>query len=168
MSGKEITNLLNTVKNNQHDAGYQMQILNNYQKLFDTVKKENDTINSTYSNNWTLNTAAGQQSKYLYQSSSILSTINTYGFWIYIILAVILCVIIWIKPFNLYFRIIIIAAILTYPFYIYPLEEFCYIISMYIWDILLSNTYDNGYNKTSLEYGLNGSAGSFGPESSTA
>jgi multisubunit Na+/H+ antiporter MnhG subunit len=142
-----------------------MQLLNNYQQLFDTVKKENDTINSTYSNNWTLNTAAGQQSKYLYQSSSILSTINTYGFWIYMILAVILCVIIWRNPFNIYFRIIIIVSILTYPFYIYPLEELSYKISVYIWDVLLSNTYDNGYNNTSLEYGLNGSAGSFGPES---
>jgi len=59
-------------------------------------------------------------------------------------------------------KVLMIAGILLYPFYIYPLEELSFIVSTYIWDLLLSNTYDNGYSKTSIEYGLNGTSGSFG------
>jgi len=48
-------------------------------------------------------------------------------------------------------------------FYIYPLEEFCYKISVYIWSVLLSTTYDNGYGNTSIEYGLSGTASVLNP-----
>jgi len=161
-TANQVYSVLGQIQDNRNDGGYQIQIRNNYQQLIDTVKKENATLNSTYSNGWALNSAAGQQSKYIYQSSSILAKIYNYGFWIYMLVALILCIIIGVKPYNIYFKALLILAILLYPFYIYPLEEFCYIISVYIWDLLLSTTYDNGYANTSLEYGLSGSAGSFG------
>jgi hypothetical protein len=163
----QVYSLLGQIENNQNDGGYQTQILNNYQQLLDTVSKENNIINSTYNNEWTFNSAAGQQSKYIYQSSTILSKIYFYGFWIYLILGFILCIIIFMKPNAIYLKVLLIAVIILYPFIIYPLEEYIYIISTYIWDVLLSNTYDNGYGNTSIEYGLNGSSGSFGNNGST-
>jgi len=158
----EVYSLLSQIQNNQNDGGYQTQILNNYQQLLDTVSKENSILNSTFKNKWTFNSAAGQQSKYIYQSSTILTKLYTYGFWAYLILAVILSIIIWMKPDSIFMKVLMIAGILLYPFYIYPLEELSFIVSTYIWDLLLSNTYDNGYSKTSIEYGLNGTSGSFG------
>jgi hypothetical protein len=163
-TANDVYSLLSQIQNNQNDGGYQTQILNNYQQLLDTVSKENNILDSTYNKKWTFNSLAGQQSKYMYQSSTILSKIYTYGFWIYLILAVILCVVVSIKPNSIFIKVILVLIIILYPFYIYPLEEFCYMISVYIWSLLLSNTYDNGYNNTSIEYGLNGSPGSFGPE----
>lgn len=162
----QLYNLLGKVQENQHDEGYQTQILNNYKQLLDTVSKENDILNSNYSKNWTLNSADGQQSKYITQSSNILASIYSYGFWIFMVLAIILCVIIWTKPDSIYYKIGLSAVVLTYPFYIYPLEGFLYMLSLYIWNLLLSNVYDNGYNNTSIKYGLNGSPGSFGSKGS--
>ena len=158
----EVYSLLSQIQNNQNDGGYQTQILNNYQQLMDTVSKENSIMNSTFKNKWTFNSAAGQQSKYIYQSSTILTKLYTYGFWIYLVLAVILCVIIWMKPDTIFMKVFLVAAILLYPFYIYPLEELSYIVSTYIWALLLSTTYDNGYGNTSIEYGLNGTGGENG------
>jgi hypothetical protein len=66
------------------------------------------------------------------------------------------------KPDSIFMKVLLTAAILLYPFYIYPLEGLFYIVSTYIWNLLLSNTYDNGYGKTNIEYGLNGTSGSFG------
>jgi hypothetical protein len=66
------------------------------------------------------------------------------------------------KPDTIYMKVFLVAAILLYPFYIYPLEELSYIVSTYIWALLLSTTYDNGYGNTSIEYGLNGTGGENG------
>ena len=157
----QVYSLLGQIENNQHDSGYQIQILNNYQQLIDTVNKENSIIRSSF-DKITFNSADGQQSKYIYQSSTILSKIYNYGFWIYLVLAVILCIVIWMKPDSIYMKVFLVVAILLYPFYIYPLEELSYVVSTYIWDILLSITYDNGYKNTSIEYGLNGVSGTGG------
>jgi len=152
MSEKDI--ILQGVQNHQNDLGYQLQILNNYQQLHDAVEKENNTIYSTYYQDLTFNSANSRHSKYVYQSTSILNTINTWGFWIYIALAVILCVMIVRKEMGIYSKIGLVLAVLLYPFYIYPLEEISYKLSVYIWNLLISVTYDNGYKNTSLEYGI--------------
>lgn len=160
----QVYSLLNQIQNNQHDEGYQMQIQNNYQQLIESVTKENNIMDSTYSQGWKLNSADGQQSRYVYQSSTILENIYNYGFWIYIAIAIILCIIIIIrKEINYYMKAVLCVVILLYPFYIYPLEKFCYIISVYILNVLLSNTYDNGYGNKNIEYGLSGSVNNFGP-----
>jgi len=138
----------------QNDLGYQIQILNNYQQLHDAVKKENDSIYSTYYHDITFNSANSQQSKYVYQSSTILSTINKWGFWIYIVLAIILSIMIFRNEMDMLSKIGYILLVLLYPFYIYPLEELTYKVSVYIWNLLISVTYDNGYKNTSLEYAI--------------
>lgn len=154
---QQLQSVLGEIQGNQHDGGYQIQILNNYQQLLDTVTKENNIIKSTYIDGITVNSADGQQSKYVYQSSNILKTINYYGVWIYLVLAVILCVVIYFRQsFSIFLKIPLFFLILTYPYYIYPLEEWSYIISVYVWDVLLSVVYSNGYGNTSLEYGVSG------------
>jgi len=152
--------VLNGIKNasmqTQHDEGYQQQIQNNYTQLFNTVNKQNDIIHSTYYDYVNLNSADAQQSKYVYQSSSILASIYTYGFYIYMVVAAILCGVIVMKPLTIFYKIVLVIVILTYPYYIYPLEEWCYILSTYIWGLLTSSVYSNGYSNTSLEYGMEG------------
>jgi hypothetical protein len=152
MSDKDI--ILQGVQNHQNDLGYQLQILNNYQQLHDAVEKENNTIYSTYYHDLTFNSANSRQSKYVYQSTTILNTVNTWGFWIYIALAIVLSVLIIRSEMGIYSKIGYVIAALGYPFYIYPLEEIIYKLSVYIWNLLISVTYDNGYKNTSLEYGI--------------
>jgi len=152
MSEKDI--ILQGVKNHQNDLGYQLQILNNYQQLHDAVEKENNSIHSTYYHDLTFNSANSRHSKYVYQSTTILSTINKWGFWIYIALAVILSVMIVRTEMGMYSKIGLVVATVGYPFYIYPLEQLTYIVSMYIWNLLISVSYDNGYKNISLEYAI--------------
>ncbi len=164
-TSNQLYSLLTQIQNNQHDEGYQSQIQNNYQKLIETVTKENNVIDSTYSQGWKLNSADGQQSRYIYQSSSILENVYNYGFWIYIAVAILLCIIIIRKEMSYYMKAVLCVVILLYPYYIYPLEKFLYSISIYIVNVLLSNTYDNGYGNTNIEYGLSGTVNNFGPSS---
>jgi hypothetical protein len=159
ISSSEFNTILSKIQNNQKDIGYQTQILKNYQQLVDSLKKENSAVYSTYYDSITRNSADSQQSKYVFQSSSILNNLYNYGFWIYLLLAVILCVVILRKSFNMYYKFILVAAILTYPFYIYPLEELSYRVSVYIWNLIISVAYNSGYGNTSIEYGLSSNAG---------
>jgi hypothetical protein len=152
MSEKDI--ILQGVQNHQNDLGYQLQILNNYQQLHDAVEKENNTIYSTFYHDLTFNSANSRHSKYVYQSTTILNTVNTWSFWIYIALAIVLSVLIIRSEMGIYSKIGYVIATIGYPFYIYPLEEITYSLSMYIWNLLISVTYDNGYKNTSLEYAI--------------
>jgi len=154
ISAGEIQALLSQAQSIQNDAGYQIQILNNYQQLIDTVKKENKTIKATYIDGIAVNSADSQQSRYVIQSSSILSNISKYGFWIYLILGLILSGIIITKPLSIYIRIVLVALVMLYPFYIYPLEELLYAMSRYIWSVITSVAYNTGYGNTSMEYGI--------------
>jgi hypothetical protein len=151
--------LLSNIQESQHDVGYQIQLLNNYQQLSDAVQKQNNMIYSTYYDKITFNSADSQQSKYVFQSSLILKNLYTYGFWIYITLAILLCALIWRNEMNVWYKVILVATILLYPYYIYPLEELSYRISSYLWALLLSVSYDNGYGNMSMEHGLSLSAG---------
>jgi hypothetical protein len=153
-SANQVQILLSEIQDKQNDPGYQQQIMNNYKQLLETVKTQNKTINSTYNNTTTQQSANGQQTKYVFQSSAILNKLYNYTFWIYFVLAVILCFIVMRKSFHIIYKIILVFAILGYPFYIYALEKLSYVISVYVWDVLLSVVYDNGYNNVSLEYGL--------------
>ena len=152
MPDKDI--ILQGVQNHQNDLGYQLQILNNYQQLHDAVEKENNSIYSTYYHDLTFNSANSRQSKYVSQSTSILNTINAWGFWIYSVLAIVLSILIIRTEMGFYYKMILVLLTITYPFYIYPLEEITYKLSVYIWNLLISVTYDNGYKNTSLAYGI--------------
>ena len=153
-SSADVSLLLSQIKENQHDTGYQIQLLNNFQQLSDAVKKQNDIIYSTYYDKIIFNSADGQKSKYIHQSSIILKNIFDYGFWIYIFFAIILCVVVYRQELQMVYKVLLIIAILTYPFYIYPLEELSYVISTYIWNLLISVAYNTGYGNMNLEHGL--------------
>ena len=120
---------------------YQEGVLDAYQSLLDKVTMENEMIKKSYPGI----SVAGRKSIYLDQSSKIFITINKWLFWIYIGLAIILSIMIILKPFSIYFKISMIAVIVGFPFYIYPLETGLYELLIYIYSVLLSVTYNNGY-----------------------
>jgi hypothetical protein len=120
---------------------YQEQVLDTYQVLLDKVTTENELIEKSYPGI----SVAGRKSIYLDQSSTIFIMINKWLFWIYIALAIILSIMIILKPFSIYFKISMIAVIIAFPFYIYPLETGLYELLIYIYSVLLSVIYNNGY-----------------------
>jgi hypothetical protein len=120
---------------------YQQQVLYTYQVLLDKVTTENELIEKSYPGI----SVAGRKSIYLDQSSTIFIMINKWLFWIYIAFAIILSIMIILKPFSIYFKISMIAVIIAFPFYIYPLETGLYQLLIYIYSVLLSVVYNNGY-----------------------
>jgi hypothetical protein len=112
------------------------------------VTTENELIKKSYPGI----SVAGRKSIYLDQSSTIFITINKWLFWIYIALAIILSIMIILKPVSIYFKISMIAVIIAFPFYIYPLETGLYQLSMYIYSVMLSVVYNNGYGYKQMEY----------------
>lgn len=127
---------------------YQEQVLDTYQLLLDKVTTENELIEKSYPGI----SVAGRKSIYLDQSSTIFIMINKWLFWIYIVLAIILSIMIILKPVSIYFKISMIAVIIAFPFYIYPLETGLYQLSMYIYSVMLSVVYNNGYGYKQMEY----------------
>jgi hypothetical protein len=112
-------------------------------KQFETfsIDQKNELIEKSYPGI----SVAGRKSIYLDQSSTIFIMINKWLFWIYIALAIILSIMIILKPFSIYFKISMIAVIIAFPFYIYPLETGLYELLIYIYSVLLSVIYNNGY-----------------------
>ena len=131
---------------------YQNQVLNTYQTLLDKVTAENNMIQNSYPGM----SIAGQKSTYMNQSTNTLATINTWLFWIYIAVAIVLSVLIIMKPYSIPFKVGIVVFIVAFPFYIYPAEKLLYQLSMYIYSILLSVVYNNGYGNTIPEYYVTG------------
>lgn len=129
-------------------GGYQTQVLNTYQVLLDKVTVENEMIKKSYPGL----SIAGQKSVYVNESTETLTTINTILFWVYIVIGAILCIAVVIKPFSIPFKIAMVIIIIGFPFYIYPVEELIYVISMYIYSILLSVVYNNGFGNIKMEY----------------
>ena len=127
---------------------YQNQLLSTYQNLLDKVTSENNMIKKSYPGL----SIYGQKSIYINQSTYTLTTINTWLFWIYLAFAVILSIIIILKPYSIPFKVAMVIIICTFPFYIYPVETFIYKMVMYIYSILLSIVYNNGYANTTPEY----------------
>lgn len=129
-------------------GGYQTQVLSTYQALLDKATTENEMIKKSYPGL----SVAGQKSVYVNQSTETLTTINTWLFWIYIVIGAILSIVVVIKPFSIPFKVAMVIIIIGFPFYIYPAEELIYAISMYIYSILLSVVYNNGFGNTKFEY----------------
>jgi hypothetical protein len=131
---------------------YQTQTLNNYTTLFNKVKAENDRLENTYNKIKNEHSADAQKSKYVGLSQKILTNVYMYSFSIYILLSIVLCVLIYNKPLSPMMKTFLIIAILGFPFYIYPLENASYIISIYLYNIIVSTVYNNGYSNTNIEY----------------
>jgi hypothetical protein len=125
---------------------FQKQVLRNYTLLYDKVKTENDRIKKTYDVMQNANSASGQKSKYVNQSTQILQKIYNVLFWIYLVVAVGLSVVIYMySKQGLYMKVFLILLVLLFPFYIYPLEIFVFEIIRYLYSLVLSVVYVNNY-----------------------
>jgi lipopolysaccharide export LptBFGC system permease protein LptF len=131
---------------------FQMQTLNNYTTLYNKVKAENDRLENTYNKIKNEHSADAQKSKYIGLSEQILKTVYTYAFWIYMILAVVLCILIYNKPLSPMMKTILIIVIIGFPFYIYLIENVTYTVCIYLYNIMVSTVYNNGYSNTNIEY----------------
>lgn len=153
---EEINNGITSVKNDRElkIASFQTQLLNTYTNLYNKVKAENDRLENTYNKIKNEHSVDAQKSKYVGLSEEILKTVYTYSFWIYIILSIVLCVFIYYKPFSNIIKVSLIVVVLGFPFYIYPLENLTYIICIYLYNIMVSTIYNNGYSNTNIEYSV--------------
>jgi hypothetical protein len=125
---------------------FQQQVYNNYSLLYDKVKTENTQITNTFDGIQNVNSANGQKSKYITQSTQILQRIYGVLFWIYLVLAIGLSVVIYMfSKQGLYMKIFWILVILLFPFYIYPLEIYVFEIFRYLYSLVLSVVYVNNY-----------------------
>lgn len=149
-----IKNVGNTVANMTDPKllAFQIQILNNYTTLHNKVKTENDRIDKTYDKIKNEHSADSQKSKYVELSQKILKNIYLYSLVIYMVLSLVLCVLIYYKPFTLTMKIAFIVIILGFPFYIFFLENITYKISIYLYNLTLSTVYTNGYSNANIEY----------------
>ena len=131
---------------------FQTQMMNNYTILYNKVHSENDRIEKTYDKIKNEHSANAQKSKYVELSERILKNVYMYSFAIYVILSIVLCILIYYKPFSLTIKIILFAVILGFPFYIFFIENITYKISIYLYNVMLSTVYTNGYSNTNIEY----------------
>jgi hypothetical protein len=149
-----VRNALGQLTKNTDDKirTFQIQTLNNYTTLFNKAKAENDRLENTYNKIENEHSADAQKSRYVGLSEQILKTIYTYSFWIYIFLSLILCVLIYYKPLSPIMKTFLVIVIFGFPFYIFPLENATYIICIYLYNIMVSTVYNNGYSNTNIEY----------------
>ena len=91
---------------------YQKQVLTNYTMLLDKVKKENIQLANTFDYMKNQSSADGQKSKYVNQSTQILEKIYNVLFWIYLVVAVGLSVVIYMysKP-GIYMKVFFILLV---------------------------------------------------------
>lgn len=151
----EVYGIITDLKGDRENkiASYQKEVLNTYTTLYNKLKSENERLKATDDKNKNHHSTDGQQSKYVNQSASILSTIYFYMFWIYIALGLVLCVFIYLQPFSIIMKIVYFIIILGFPFYIYILENLFYNVSIYLYKIIISVAYTNGFSDTNIEYG---------------
>jgi hypothetical protein len=150
----QVNSALSNLTNNTDSQikTFQSQTLNNYTTLYNKVKAENDRLENTHSKIQNEHSADAQKARYVGLSEQILKTIYTYSFWIYILVSLALCVLIYYKPFSFIMKLFLFTTILGFPFYIYPLENFTYIMCIYLYNVMVSTVYNNGYSNTNIEY----------------
>jgi short subunit fatty acids transporter len=126
---------------------YQKQVLTNYTMLLDKVKKENIQLANSFDYMKNQSSADGQKSKYVNQSTQILEKIYNVLFWIYLVVAVGLSVVIYMySKQGIYMKVFFILLVLLFPYYIYPLENFVFEIMRYLYSLVLSVVYVNNYS----------------------
>lgn len=126
---------------------YQNQVLTNYTMLLDKVRKENIQLENTFDYMKNQSSADGQKSKYVNQSTQILEKIYNVLFWIYLVVAVGLSVVIYMySKQGIYMKVFFILLVLLFPYYIYPLENFVFEIMRYLYSLVLSVVYVNNYS----------------------
>ena len=119
----------------------------NYSMLLDKVTKENKQLNNLFDYMKNQSSADGQKSKYVNQSTQILEKIYNVLFWIYLVVAVGLSVVIYMySKQGIYMKVFSILLVLLFPYYIYPLENFVFEIMRYLYSLVLSVVYVNNYS----------------------
>ena len=145
---EDLDSVINRIGNDRENSiiNFQQQVYNNYSLLYDKVKTENTQIENAFDGIKNVNSANGQKSKYVYQSTQILQRIYEVLFWIYLVLAIGLSVVIYMfSKQSLYMKIFFILVVVLFPFYIYPLERYMFEILRYLYSLVLSVVYVNNY-----------------------
>jgi hypothetical protein len=145
----ELENVINVISGNRESSmiQYQKQVLTNYTMLLDKVKKENIQLANSFDYMKNESSADGQKSKYVNQSTQILEKIYNVLFWIYLVVAVGLSVVIYMySKQGIYMKVFFILLVLLFPYYIYPLENFVFEIMRYLYSLVLSVVYVNNYS----------------------
>ena len=147
-TSEQLTTVINNISGNRETViqQFQKQVFTNYSMLLDKVTKENKQLSNSldYMNN--ASSANGQKSKYVNQSTQILEKIYNVLFWIYLVVAVGLSVIIYLySKQGIYMKVFLILLALSFPFYIYPVENFIFEIMRYLYRLMLSIVYVNNY-----------------------
>jgi short subunit fatty acids transporter len=145
----ELENVINVISGNRESSmiQYQNQVLTNYTMLLDKVKKENKQLANSFDYMKNQSSADGQKSKYVNQSTQILEKIYNVLFWIYLVVAVGLSVVIYMySKQGIYMKVFFILLVLLFPYYIYPLENFVFEIMRYLYSLVLSVVYVNNYS----------------------
>jgi ABC-type multidrug transport system fused ATPase/permease subunit len=143
-----------TINTDEKIKTYQTQTLNNYTTLHNKIKSENERIEKTFNKIKNEHSADAQKAKYVTLSEQILKSIYTYSFWIYIILSIILFILLFYRPLSTFTKAMLFIVIFGFPFYIYYLENITYIICIYLYNIMVSTVYNNGYSNTNIEYSV--------------
>lgn len=148
-SKSDLDNVINVISGNRESSmiQYQNQVLTNYTMLLDKVKKENIQLANSFDYMKNESSADGQKSKYVNQSTQILEKIYNVLFWIYLVVAVGLSVVIYMySKQGIYMKVFFILLVLLFPYYIYPLENFVFEIMRYLYSLVLSVVYVNNYS----------------------
>ena len=123
------------------------QLLTDKQKLYLSVKAQNDAIEPTIQNTEDLYSTDDQKVSYQTTQTNNLKTINTALYYIYFALLVVIgfILVFYHETTNIYSKAFIAGLFIIYPFIINYLESFIYIISTYMWAFINGNVYRNGY-----------------------
>ena len=145
----DLDNVINVISGNRESSmiQYQNQVLTNYRMLLDKVTKENKQLANSFDYMKNQSSADGQKSKYVNQSTQILEKIYNVLFWIYLVVAFGLSVVIYMySKQGIYMKVFFILLVLLFPYYIYPLENFVFEIMRYLYSLVLSVVYVNNYS----------------------
>jgi hypothetical protein len=145
----QVKNVINAISENREHSmiQYQNQVLTNYTMLLEKVTKENIQLANSFDYMKNESSADGQKSKYVNQSTQMLEKIYNVLFWIYLVVAVGLSVVIYMySKQGIYIKVFFILLVLLFPYYIYPLENFVFEIMRYLYSLVLSVVYVNNYS----------------------
>jgi hypothetical protein len=85
------------------------------------------------------------KSYYLNEQNYTINSINSFLFWIFMIVAILFVASVFMSPVmnsvSIYFKIIIGILVFAYPFYIHIVELFILQWSQYLYDMVLGNRY---------------------------
>ena len=113
-----------------------------YNSLYDKITQENEVLEQLYNNR---NSAEPQKTKYIKITEQAINIVNYYLFLIYMLFCFFLAVFIYYSDYTFIAKFVIIILIVTYPWYIFSLQEFVFKISSFFVSVLTSSVYDNGY-----------------------